>query len=630
MIKRSVLILLLILPIVSAELVMQGPSQSTVNLGDEINVFGYILEPSNMIAQFKLVLSCSSEQLLLIRTISLSANVKKEFSETLPIPFYLDTNCKIKAAVESNSNIIDQAESNAFTISKELSGNFELNKDVFKLGDELKIIGEVYKLNGDAINGIATIHLKQNNQDYLINTIQVVSGSFTYSLQTKENPAGIYNIEIDVTDNFGNSNTFLAGTINIINNITVFAEANKLHILPREKVKIFGEASILEKPIDKGKVRITLNGQEFILDLVKSSFTKTIEIPEYITTGKHDVNIFIEDEFGNTGSFDLSVLIDPKQSGLEILKDKESYSPGDIVRITPVLKDQAGGIIEEELTIKVITPNNKEVLVDKIISNNVFEFSLLSTALPGIWIIETSSKDITQRLNIPVNEKSQLSYEIINQILLITNTGNIKFEGPIKINLKDFEKTSAIIKEISIDVNESIKIPLYKEVETGVYDLDIEGSQFEDIEIAGKPKKDYSWIIYVLIILALIIILFLLFNIKKYKIRTFKKRMEIAKIIKENRKLVSQRRLKTEEEHLKDYNIKMSMEMDERKRPLKLKFKKNKSDSYIYDLPKKKESYPSSYERYKGPSYSSYSSSENKEESSDITEKKKGLFDMFD
>ncbi|MEK6861427.1 MAG: hypothetical protein AABY07_05635, partial [Nanoarchaeota archaeon] len=235
-----------------------------------------------------------------------------------------------------------------------------------------------------------------------------------------------------------------------------------------------------------------------------------------------------------------------------------------------------------------------------------------------------------EKINIPVNEKSQLSYEIINQILLITNTGNIKFEGPIKINLKDFEKTSAIIKEISIDVNESIKIPLYKEVETGVYDLDIEGSQFEDIEIAGKPKKDYSWIIYVLIILALIIILFLLFNIKKYKIRTFKKRMEIAKIIKENRKLVSQRRLKTEEEHLKDYNIKMSMEMDERKRPLKLKFKKNKSDSYIYDLPKKKESYPSSYERYKGPSYSSYSSSENKEESSDITEKKKGLFDMFD
>lgn len=630
MIKRLLLIFILLMPIVSAELVIQGPSQTTFNLGDEINVFGYVLQPSNMVAQFKLILSCGSDRLLMIRTISLSANIKKEFSETFPITYLEDESCKIKAVLQQGNNILEQSESNEFTISKQLSGNFEINKNILRLGEELKITGEVYKLNGNPIDGTGTIYFKQENEDYLIDSIQITDGAFTYITQTRENPAGIYSIEFQANDISGNQETFLVGTFEIISTINISAEINKLHVLPKEKIKIFGEASILDKPIEKGKVRITLEEQEYSVDLVKSSFTHTILIPEDIASGKHDIEVFIEDEYGNTGSAEVSIIVIPKYSGIEILKDKDSYYPGDIVKVTPILRDQAGDIIEKEVVIKIHTPDKKEAITDKIMSNSLYEFTLLSNAPPGTWVVEILSDSIKERINIFVNEKTQLEYTLINQTLLITNIGNIEFDGPIKIELKGFEKATTLIKDISIDVNETVKIPLWKDVKTGVYDIQIEDKRFTNVEIVGKPKKDHPWIIYVLILIVLLIIIFLLLNIKKYNIQRLKRKMEIRKIIRENRKLASQKGPKSEKESIKDFEIKMSMELDNKKKPLSFRFKKSKGDSYIYELPKKKEStsYPE-YREYKEPSYSSYSRLESKEESQDVTKKKKGLFDMF-
>ncbi|MEK6839474.1 MAG: hypothetical protein AABX72_00910 [Nanoarchaeota archaeon] len=228
---------LLMVPIAGAEISMQGPGKSVVNIGDEVTVSGYVMRNTNTIATLKFMLSCSTELQLLVKSISLQANVQKVFSEDLVIPSYLEGTCTIRAVLESSGNVLEEASSPSFTISRDLTGTLSLDKTSLKRGDPLGMSGTITKLDGTSIDGVATLRFKQGETEVFIDTTAITNGDLAYTLTTNNLPAGSFMIEVTPQDVYGNTKTFTIGPFTISGDILLFAEPNKLHFSPGEHVK---------------------------------------------------------------------------------------------------------------------------------------------------------------------------------------------------------------------------------------------------------------------------------------------------------------------------------------------------------------------------------------------------------
>jgi hypothetical protein len=632
--KRLLLIVLAfcLVPVVSAEISVQGSGATVMNIGDEITVSGYLLQEEDTLGLFSLLLRCTTEQPLLVRSVSLKGGVQKPFSELLPIPVYLEGDCTVAATLSVGGSVLEEASTPSFTLSHELGGTFSLNAETIKLGDEVVIEGTITKLDGKPLVGVVTLYLKQVGQDVFVDTIQVGSGTFSYEYATQENPAGPYSVEVFAQDMYGNKQSFPVGEFVIASDILLFAEPNKLHFDPGEKVKISGDAIVLDQPLKKGVVYVTFDGETYDDDFVGGSFSLSFQISKTITSGTQTAHVEVEDEYGNRGTQELSLIVDAEPDMIEITKNKESYLPGDVVSVVPTVLDQAGNVIITDVGVIIKNPKGKEVYTDSVASNTPFEFTLSSTAAPGGWSVEAFSLDLEEEATLLVGEQVGLVYLLVNDTLYITNTGNVKFLGPLKITYQGTQDYT-MVKEFNIGANTTIKYALADDVDAGVYDITVEDQVFNNVEITGDYVTTEDIIVYVLIgvvVLMLILLVLYILNWKKHVKRRRKRKKP---------EYVGVKHARSADDHTRAFKQKMQDHVSGKQKTLKMRVRKKKEpDEYIYELPMKKErvhepqlddhswgqSDPLGWGESDESSHSLVAS-----EKEDNPEKKKGLFDMF-
>jgi hypothetical protein len=578
-----ILNVLLVLPSISAEMSLQGPGKSTLNIGDSAVMSGYIIPTQDIVANLKFVLSCATDQQLLVKSLSLKQNTKKDFAETLLIPSYAEGTCVIKAIVDSSGKILEQATSPSFTISKDLTATFTLNKEEIKLGDPVLLTGSLTKLDGTPLNGVATIYFKQAGTDIFVDTVQIKNGQLKYTYLTKENPAGQYTIDVQIQDVYGNVKTFQAATFAIIGNILVFAESDKLHYIPGKKTKITGEATILDQPLKTGTATITLGETESQATVSNGKFSKTLEIPATMSSGTHQVIISIEDEFGNRGSAEVSIIIDPQSNDLELVTAQEAYQPGTTITITPVLKDQAGAVIDTDIGVVITNPKGKEVFSNTIRSNAPYEVHLEEQALPGTWNVHLFALGKKEDIPLFVEEKIILDYLIDNQTLFITNRGNIRFVGPVKVEYTGLDQVFTLVQESAINPAETSTLDLTKGIVPGTYDITVNDKVFEDIVITEDSLTKEEIMIIILAIIAAVLLIALFLYIRNWRRHT-------NRFYTPGSKVVSAHHPRSDDDHVSMFKQKMATEVESTRPKTNIKVKHGSSgDYYIYDIPQKKE-----------------------------------------
>ncbi len=650
--KRTFILLvsilsLFILPSVYAEISLQGPGKSVMNIGDEITMSGYLLEDTSMVALFKLILSCTTEQQLLVKSVSLTAHVQKTFSENLVIPSYLEGACAIKAVLESSGNIVDQASSPTFTLSRDLVGTFTLDTQEAKLGDGVTLNGGITKLDGTPFQGIATLQFKQGDTAVFVSTINVENGHFTYVYDTRNNPGGQYTIDVSAQDVYGNMKTFAAGTFMLAGEVLLIAQPDKLHYSPGDRIGISGDATILNQLLKDGKVTMTLTNVSVEGNVFEGKFSASIKIPFTITSGTQTIHIVLEDDSGNRGVQDISVIVDPHAESFSISQLQDSYLPLEIVKITPALLDQAGNVIQTDIAMIIRNTKGKDVFTDTLPSNNEYEFQIPEFALPGSWTLHFFAMDVEKDVSLMIGQQIILDYALGNETLYITNKGNIRCSGPIKISYKGVDRDFTFVKEFSLDSNETSTFNLAQGVQPGTYEIDVAGKAFKDVVITKKSLTAEGVTIIILGVIIVLLILLLIWYIKNWKNQGRKHPKSTSFI--DQRKVVAAHKPRNDEEHVKSFKQKMATHVDTAKPKFNIKIKRKKEpDEYIYELPKKKERPPARPPRdsflfdqsmpWGQPSQpkdddlrddTSYViESENKKDD-DESKKKKGLFNMF-
>ncbi len=483
--KRVVyfLTLIVLLPLISAEVSLTTGMKESYNIGEGLFIGGFIKENISMDGILSYVLSCGNSSVqVAARSIRLNANEEKDFSETIKISDNLIGSCKIIVNLIAN-NISDSVASSTFTITKELQGNFDISRKEVQLGEEIQINGNVLRLDNSNVNGIATIYIKKDGVNYILDTSNIVNGDFTYTTKLLNLPAGDYTIDVDISDINGNRKLFenVVG-FKLIRDLVISIMLDKESYLPEEIVLINGTVQkLLGGSISDTNIRIRFENQEYETNIIDSKFKFNIPLAKNIKSYYHNISFYAEDGFGNFGGRLTTFYVIPIPTTLETKIDKTNYLPSESVVIVTNLYDQADDILDRVAYME-ISYGNRIIFEKNFSTKEVVNLKLSEFSPPGKHIIETRSESLVSRIEFSVDTVEKINVSLSGQVLGLRNIGNIRYVNPLSIKAND--KTFEI--GISLGVNESTSIDLVKYLEEGTYDITVLDKAFKAVTIVDN------------------------------------------------------------------------------------------------------------------------------------------------
>ena len=581
------------LPSANAFILLESLEKTEYNLGDRVNMAGYILQDEDYWGKFQLDLFCGDKNPLLVRIINVKRGEQFFFDENLPLPLLRTGECNVIALFSADGKIMDQVESDGFIITTDLLGNFTLEDNFVQLGEDVVVNGNIRKINGEAVNGVATISLKQNGETFFVDNLEVKDGVLIFHHNTASDLSGDYNIDVEVRELFGNTEVFRnAAELTLVNEISVFVKLNKKSVLPGVSVTIFGEANtIVQEGLKKGQAIIEFGDKQFVSNIKRNGqFDHTFEIPDDAKSGLQTIRVTVEDDFGNSGEAEANIEVIPVPSELSLELSEGTFKPEGKLIVKLLLNDQAGDPLDESVSIEIIDPNRKPVFEGDIPSNFDYGFIIPEQAEPGVWRIKSISGNLEEEEEFLMGELKALSFYMKDQILGIKNAGNIKYTDPIEIKIEGNGLETKVTKRTSIKPEGELEVDLSKEVDTGTYDIEVGDQIFRNVEIIGRGKVLNLGLLYWFFVIA-----FLAFFVY---IIFFRTRRKIVKSIKERRILEMAKRLKSAENVVDKQKIefrnKLLKQIEKRDREIRkrLKFKGNKDkgrEGYIKLGERKKE-----------------------------------------
>mgnify|MGYP001606518527 CR=1 FL=1 len=616
----------------SALIFVNDIEKKVYNLGDKINISGYLSYDKDESGILELSLDCTKKNNLLVKVINVKKGEKYNFNEEVPLILNNPSKCRILSHFLVNSSLVDSAYTDDFILTDELEGIFFIDKTVVQQGNDIDIKGYVNKKNNESIEGIIILSFFLNNELYLIKNLNI-NDQFDLKLDTLDFIPGKYNLDILAKDSYGNNKNFQkALNFDIVNEVSVSVDINKKEVLPGVNIIIYGKANtILKESFKDGKVIIQFDDSEYETKLMPNGwFSYELFIPRKIKSGTHKVKISITDNFGNKGEKELLINVLPVPTNITFLGLNKKFHPNEDIVLGSFLYDQAGDLINELINVKIIDLENETLLYRSVKSGSEINFKIPERQNNNLKVIGEAG--IIKEEIILIEEASSLYFEIINQTLIVENKGNTKYSEPIKMNISSSDVESVLIKKTSLNPGEKLKINLGRETKTGTYNIKVDGKVFKKVYIVGLGDKPYNLAYWVFIVILLVICWYVLF---------FREKMKLLKALREKRNLLRKKlglsdNIDKVKKDIYKNNILRKFEEQERKttKGLKFNFKKDNNDTGFYDLTRdfvKKDNISANND------YSSQSWKEEFVGWNNKKEKKKqdngensGLFNMFD
>ncbi len=488
-----ILVFILSLPQYSYALVsFDDISKDVYSIGEKISVKGYILEEFDAQGTFELNLECGSETRLKSRSIKISKGSKYSFSEELTIPSSSSGDCDIKGVFIYNATLQDSSQSSSFTVSKDLDGNFSVNKERIQLGQPVKISGKIVKVNGQSLNGLAEIYFKQGEELKSLESLSITDGKLDYDFLSAY--PGDYQISVYAKDLFGNEKTFEnILSFSVDDKLLVEAELPKESYKPLEKILVKGKVSttvdyILQNP----EINIIFNEKIYKTKLSGKTFSYEIIIPENIKSGSHELIVRAQDNSGNKGSVPLKVSITQVPTSLLAQLQTTKIKPGMNLSLSPTLYDQANDLMMETITVQILDPDKKVISELSTNSGDKTVLEIPNFLAPGNYVVRSESAGIKREEKFTVEDLQRLDYKINGTIVKITNLGNIAYNDNVALRLtREDGKELALVKRVSIAPDSSIEINLNKELPGASYSLSVPEISQDSYQITTKDERSF-------------------------------------------------------------------------------------------------------------------------------------------
>ncbi|MBT3395070.1 hypothetical protein HN412_01365 [archaeon] len=371
--------------------------------------------------------------------------------------------------------------------AEDYTGVFEINKEKVQLGTEFTLTGTVFVDNNPLNQAIATIYFK--NGDIFYKTFTLIldgelssTNSFTFDSEGNSMPDGNYEVELIIEDSFDNTLKEFdnIAEITVESGLILNLELEKTQLSPGEVLEIKGTAlkKVGGEEITSGQVKILIDGEEYKTSFSGDEFRYNLAVSGMAKSYYHDLEITIQDEFGNSDSEILKFYVEPIFTRLEINIEGEEFLPSDQIKITPIIYDQAGDEISEDIELRIYDSNGKRVFRNEGSTNELISYNLPEFARPGTWEIKAKfSNDLKSEKVFNIKEVYGVNVTLDNQVITVTNIGNVVYRELFGLDIfSNGEKIDTLYKRTGLNPGDMIAIELYKELRSGDYNVYVENT----------------------------------------------------------------------------------------------------------------------------------------------------------
>ena len=459
--KRGFFIVLLFLialiPSASALVEMGDFTEERYNLGDSVTVDGKVEVTNDLKGIFNIKLVCPSTTFpLKVKILDLKANQEFFFEEDLSIPLGASGECHFLAELQGG----ESDKTDTFTITKDLLGEFKIDKDKIQLGQNVKLTGSILRLSQTNVEGVATLFFKKGTDTLLIQSVEIKNGQLSYIYQAENVPQGAYKVDITALDIFGNEMTFGNVTSFEVNgDINIDLTTDKQTVLPGEEVKVDGTVKYKQSSGVSG-IKMTVNGESVVLNGL-GEFSYTRLVPKDAKTGETVLTITAKDDAGNFGEKTFTYAVTAVPTTVALYVPQEEVLPGDKVEASASLFDQAGDKMEGEINIQ-ISDKSSTILAEG--KGNV-EYIIEEFTPPGIINVKASYQTLLAEDEFSIGEKQDFEATVTSTGILIRNKGNVKFDGEVEF----LTGTESSYEKVNLGIDETKAISL--EDRAGTYVL---------------------------------------------------------------------------------------------------------------------------------------------------------------
>lgn len=226
------------------------------------------------------------------------------------------------------------------------------------------------------------------------------------------------------------------------------------------------------------------------VNLTDNNFVYSLAVPSNFASGNQVIRILANDSFGNSAELSLPFSVLPVATRLVNNINAALFDPGQMLRVYVSLLDQSGRVMDADVNLQVISPA-KTVLFDSAVdTGQVSEITLDGQAMPGAYRVKSSYAGLKAESSFSVSTAERLGSILDSRNIRLTNVGNVFYDNTVNIVFKGAETLSAS-KHVSLDVGESVLVDLFKEVPSGLYDVEVwKGSgliaSYKDVSITDE------------------------------------------------------------------------------------------------------------------------------------------------
>ena len=438
-------VFLIILNQISAGVYFSQP-ESVYNLGDLIKI-NINIDPVKEIP-LKIELVCDGDSTLVYYGVS---EENKEI--TIPLNyFYLK---EIKGGdCYFQSDYGEIYKSRGFKISNKLNVRLDIDNLVVNPGDRVNITGTAKRLNGIGINGELNL------------TIPLLKL-----------------IDNKIADNEDNETE---------NNETNETENNETE--SNEEIKEF-------------------NAGNFIGKIENGEFSISFDVPENAPAGDYRIDVYayekVEDKITSEGLAIANLKVSQILKEINIAIETQNIDPNQDFKFIPLLTDQTGEQISEEVSIIITNPKEERIYEKIVKSGESSVYKIPANLNAGYYKISASSGELINEKTFYINEKAIVSFEIKNNTLIVTNIGNIPYNKDIEIELNG----KPFIRKVELELEKSQEFKLTGD---GEYNIKIRDGENEitksgvsltghavDVKALGNStllKTPLVWIFFIIVL----------------------------------------------------------------------------------------------------------------------------------
>ena len=331
----------------------------------------------------------------------------------------------------------------------------DTDKQFYNLGDFIEV---EYNVSTDAdLSGLTKLSLVCSDYDiefYTLPTSLFAGDRQTVSVPGLRIASDMYGrcyIDADVSsfDNTVNFDAF-SDIFNVTDNLSVTIDLDKEFFDPGEDVFVSG---FVGKSHDsRATVQLTFSDAVYIGNVVDNSFAYNIMLPSNIKTGRHLLDFFVNDTYGNSGLGSATFTVEAVPTNLIIDIINDTVKPGDILLANVTLFDQAKDLMDNPVKLTLIDAADSEnvILSSSGITPAIFELEIDSTLPPGTYKVQATSAGLLTTSILTVETVEKVTIKFDNRTLTVINTGNVDYSKELIISLKGTEEESLLVKEIDL------------------------------------------------------------------------------------------------------------------------------------------------------------------------------------